>query len=139
MEYKKLILTATEKTQGDRASDYCGYESIDGEFVVPCAPCMSKIECMDIDSECGCRRMMIGIESCAGTTTARVVETNKTEKEIKEEFMEFYEEHSFDGEKTLEEIEKLFEELYAQNIKLAQEFGLGTIVEKRGEKYMERR
>ncbi len=62
------VLVATEETQGHRKTDFCWTE--EGELVSFASECTGET----IDGECGCRRSLCGLKTGKATTTFRVVE-----------------------------------------------------------------
>jgi len=75
------LLTATARTQGMRADDYC--EAVLGELVWLPDPCLSAL-LRPADPPCACHRTFAGVVSGAGTTTALVVETDLSRREVVE-------------------------------------------------------
>jgi hypothetical protein len=62
------LLTATSKTQGARASDFC--LAIEGELVWVREVCRKDRD--DADGPCGCGRAFAGLNSHEATTTAEI-------------------------------------------------------------------
>jgi len=135
MTRKILMLVATKTTQGWRQNDYC--ETSEGEVVIPIKQCKSKDrdECVKIDSACGCRRMMVGIESCNCTTTARAIEINKPEDAIKKQILYCYREIGRDCRHTLSELKQMADRDYDWNRTIAEKVGIGAVIERRGGRY----
>lgn len=71
------VLTATARTQGDRASDF--HRCVEGELVtvgLVCAGDGAAGDGADADAGCGCARAFTGLNSHARTTTAMVREVD---------------------------------------------------------------
>jgi hypothetical protein len=65
------LLTATERTQGQRDNDF--HWCIEGELVIP-PPQVCELDRSDPDGGCGCGRAFAGLSSHRATTTAIVSE-----------------------------------------------------------------
>ena len=75
-----LVLAATHQTNGDLPGDfdYC----VEGELVYLQDPC--DRDRRDPDGGCGCGRAFSGMSSRRATTTARVIEVDMTEDDVRE-------------------------------------------------------
>ena len=71
------VLTATRRTQGDRAGDF--YWAVDGELVrLPEVICDQDQRDPDGDGACGCGRAFAGMSSSRATTTVEVADRAMT-------------------------------------------------------------
>ncbi len=126
------VLVATEETQGQRKTDFCWTE--EGELV-----CFGS-ECTDetIDGECGCRRSLCGVRTGKGTTTFRVVEREELSPGGLVALLaanlvagRWYDSRETARPAAAEDASRLEA--------LATAYPEGTILEKRGERFRERR
>ena len=82
------VLTATSRTQGQRANDYTF--TIEGELVRVDEACGSDQR--DPDGGCGCGRGFAGMSSCRATTTALVRDLPMTATEF--ELLRYFVQHT---------------------------------------------
>lgn len=117
------VMVATREGQGLRKNDFCHAD--DGEPVgFPTLECGGE----RVDGSCGCRRSMVGLKSGKGTTTFRVVDM----KDMNEDGLRhLLSEQVADYAKLLDMspcVDRDFDIL----TKLADTFGDGSILERRG-------
>ena len=122
------LLVATKETQGARANDF--YGANENEVVVFSFECDSEI-----DGFCGCRRAMTGVDSGAGSTTFKVIESNRTLKDIKNVFIERYKKIGIEADEAKEMAEESAKDL----AEVANQFSLGQIIERRGYDFQARK
>jgi hypothetical protein len=125
------VLVATKETQGRRRNDFCWAK--EGELLKFAFECDGE----SIDGKCGCRRSMTGVESHKGTTTMKVAELGITMKGYVELIKDAYLKGGWfeDDPKTLQETAETDAKIIAEQ---AEFFGLGAIIEKRGNQLIER-
>lgn len=73
------LLTVTARTQGRRADDYC--DGVEGELVWipnPCGPALLQPD----TPACNCHRIFGGVSSGGASTTALVIESDLSHREI---------------------------------------------------------
>jgi len=120
------VLRATTRMQGKRDNDFCFCE---GELVG------LGLECDDghVDDACGCRRSMVGLDTRTAATTFEVVEVDITP----DEFVTAHRESLLrggwfirpdDANDLAEAAAKDADEI----IRLAADFEIGSVLEKRG-------
>jgi hypothetical protein len=125
------ILVATEETQGRRPNDFCFAE--EGEIVTLSPECTRE----KVDGPCGCKRSLPGVSSMVATTTFRVVERDDLTLEgltriIAESLVAggWYE--TLGGaRKTAAADARALE-------RLAMDFPAGSVLERRGERFVPR-
>lgn len=128
------VFVATEKTQGQRASDFCFVPN--GELVTFGMVCDGNDA---IDGGCGCQRSLTGIKCLKGTTTVEVVECGLKVNELALTIKE----GSYDGggwTKLMGEDDaiKCAREDAAELARLAKCFEVGNIIEIRGPTFQAR-
>lgn len=128
---KCKYLVATRETQGERENDF--FFPAENEIVT-----FVKLECdgEEIDGDCGCRRSMSGTTSLTSTTTSKVIEgsiddlwtavENSYTASGWAEYLNKVELHKI----IVDEVETL--------INVGNAFPVGTILEKRGNKFVAR-
>ncbi len=118
------VMVATREGQGLRKNDFCHAE--DGEPVgFPTVECDGE----RVDGSCGCRRSMVGLKSGKSTTTFKVADISDIDEEG---LLLILSEQVADYAKLLDMspyVERDFDSL----IKLADTFGDGSILERRGD------
>ena len=126
------VLVATEETQGHRNTDFCWTE--EGELVSFGTECTGET----IDGECGCRRSLCGVWTRKATTTFRVVEREELSPGGLVSLLaaglvsgHFYE--------TREKARPAAEEDASRLAALAAAYPEGAILERRGDRFLERR
>lgn len=121
------VLVSTNEMQGKRSSDFCHIP--DGEIVM-----FPMIECSGekIDGGCGCRRSMSGVETHKATTTMKVVEKDLDPEELYIVIRDSLKTAGWirDREAVLFYVKELLE--------FAEQFEVGDIVERRGNKLKKR-
>ncbi len=126
------VLVATEETQGYRETDFCWTE--EGELVCFGFECAGET----IDGQCGCRRSLCGLKTGKSTTTFRVVEREELSPRGLVALLaanlvvgRWYE--------SREKARPLAQEEASRLAALATAYPEGTILEKRGERFLQRR
>jgi hypothetical protein len=126
------ILVATEETQGRRKNDFSWTK--EGELVTFGSECTDET----IDGDCGCRRSMSGVETGKATTTVRVVERESASLWTLANLLTallvangYYSSWSKARKPAIEDARDLAE--------IAGRFPEGTILERRGNRFAERR
>jgi hypothetical protein len=127
-----LMLVATRKTQGQRKSDFCWVP--EGELVGFAFEC--DADRGNVDGRCGCRRAMSGVFTHKATTTMKVarVDEDDAKKAICDGLRVQFSSCISDPE-----IEAQAEQDFAELARIAESFGEGAIVEKRGSRFNARR
>jgi len=126
------VLVATEETQGHRKTDFCWTE--EGELVFFGSECTRET----IDGECGCRRSLCGLRTRKATTTFRVVEREELSPGGLVSLLAagLVAGHFYD---TREKARPAAEEDASRLAALASAYPEGAILEKRGNRFLERR
>lgn len=124
------ILVATKETQGQRKNDFnwCN----EGEAVTFAFECDGE----KIDGRCGCRRSMSGTTTLKATTTMKVVESEMSKDSFKTIIC-----NSLKNGGWLEnnsEADNLVEDDVNELLRIASEFPVNSIIEKRGNKFQKR-
>ena len=123
-----LFLVATKETQGKRKSDFSW--TTDG------VPVMYGSECdgETVDGKCGGKRAMAGVTALMSTTTMKVADVS--EDVIRAGMVNHLVKNwSFDEAEATEFVNEDIKELH----KIAEFFGEGTVLERRGRKFGERK
>lgn len=126
------LLVATKETQGRRKDDFCGVP--EGEIVMFGSTCDNE----DVDGHCGCKRSMRGVKCLAGTTTMKVVEIGMPAGELESIIKDALEKGGWTkvaGEKAIDEMAK---ENADELRKVAANFKVGEIVERREDHFCSR-
>ncbi len=133
------ILVSTKKKQGNRNNDFCFVP--EGEIVIfPFFECGNE----SVDGECGCKRSLMGIKKLTGTTTFEVADIGIS----KTEFVKLYKKSMIkagfgkafkrkDNELKIELENELFDSV-AKLTKLAKNYPVGTVLERRELIYLRR-
>mgnify|MGYP004457341045 CR=1 FL=1 len=122
-----LFLVATKETQGKRKSDFSW--TTDGEPVMFGSECDGE----KVDGKCGCKRAMSGVTSAKATTTMKVADVS--EDAIRAGMVgHLVKNWGFDEAEAKEYIEDQVKELH----RIAEFFGEGTVLERRGRQFGER-
>lgn len=121
------ILVSTMTTQGQRTSDFsfC-HEGEPVRFGMACDK-----DRRQIDGSCGCRRSMCGFETQTATTTMQVVERDWTSDEFRQRYLASLKSAVWLGVASPDHFMDEINEL----LRIAKAFPVGTIVEKRGNKF----
>ena len=127
------LLVATKETQGKRNNDFCFAE--EGEIVVRGSECDGEA----VDGRCGCKRAMCGVKTRTATTTMKVVELDIEPEDVKEQMKESLVKGGWASLMKPKEVEEMVNDSYKENVELAEYFGVGAIVEKRGDTFQSRR
>ena len=123
-----LFLVGTKETQGKRKNDLSHTE--DGEVLMFGSECDGE----KVDGGCGCRRALAGVKTAKATTTMKVADVS--EDVIRAGMVGFLvNKWSFDEAEALEWVNGDIKELN----RVAEFFGEGTVLERRGRKFAERR
>lgn len=122
------VLTATEATQGDRKGDYCW--TVPGELVrVPTETCVDRL--------CGCDRAFAGLASSRATTTCVVSELDASPEDLWPVFTESLARQGWVDPEAPDRA--VIGEVLADNLRIAELFDPGTILERRGDQVRVRR
>ena len=121
------VLRATARTQGKRDNDFCFCE---GELVGFGLECQGEKE---IDGACGCKRSLVGLGTRTGTTTLEVVQIPMD----RDQYVTVQKESLRRGgwfvrPEDADDLQKAAEEDADQIVRLAADFKLGSVLEKRG-------
>ncbi len=128
------VFVATEKTQGQRASDFCFVPN--GELVTFGMVCDGNDA---IDGGCGCQRSLTGIKCLKGTTTVEVVDfPHMVETDLAEVVKRSYVAGGWGKLTSNEELAEWSREEAKELARLAAEFEVGAIVERRRNKFQTR-
>ena len=126
------LLVATKKTQGERGNDFNFCE--EGEIVSFAMECDRE----NIDGHCGCRRSMSGMDNHKGTTTMLVAELDMTLEELRAKWMTSMTDAGWLKGKNKEREARWCRQECDRLIKAAASFGVGDVVEKRGDTIQKR-
>ena len=126
------VLVATKETQGKRKNDFCFAE--EGELIMRGSECDGEA----VDGNCGCRRAMSGVRTQLATTTMKVVELDIGPEDIKKQMEDSLVKGGWASLMKPEEVEKMVNSNYKENKELAEYFGVGAIVERRGDTFRRR-
>ena len=123
-----LFLVGTKETQGKRKNDFSW--TTDGEPVMFGSECDGE----KVDGKCGCKRAMSGVTSAKATTTMKVADVS--EDVIRAGMVNHLVKNwSFDEAEATEFVNEDIKELH----RIAEYFGEGTVLERRGRKFGERK
>jgi hypothetical protein len=117
------MLVATNKTQGTRKNDFFSAE--EGEPVL-----FPTMECErgTVDDKCGCKRSMCGLYSRKATTTIEVVEATISRDELLKRVRNMI------ATSWGEELVKYAEDFVEENLQIANQMPVGSVLERRGSK-----
>ena len=126
------ILVSTKNKQGCRDNDFCFVP--EGEIVI-----LPFFECGNegVDGACGCKRSLMGIKAMTGTTTFEVADIGISKMEfvklykeamIKAGFGKVFKRNDKEQKREMENI--LFDNV-AKLTKLAENYPIGTVLERR--------
>ena len=129
------ILVATSLTNGDLPGDY--HHCVDGELVYMQEPCASDLR--DPDGPCGCGRGFAGTNSHHATSTARVVQSTLSGKDVCEALRSSLEAGGWLDPAfcTPELARAMVSELMDDMLTVARHFDVGTVVRRRIDRYFE--
>lgn len=129
------VLVSTVETQGQRKNDYSWVP--EGELLRTGG---SECDREAIDGRCGCRRAFVGTATSAATTTAKVVDVAEIDREAVAQIVHDSLERDgwFEGSEP-KLVESWVEEETKSIVEVAETFEPGTIIERRGSTYQERR
>ena len=127
------ILISTSKTQGQRKSDFNWTK--EGELVKFGFEC--DTDKRKIDGKCGCRRSMVGLDTAKGTTTFKVIDMSISHKDYVHRIKDSFVKTGW-GEVGIDIID-MSESDAIQLEEIANHFSVNTILEKRGDKFVERK
>ena len=127
------LLTATSETQGQRTNDFnwC----TEGELVKFGMECDGE----EVDGSCGCRRSMVGVQCNKATTTMKVIQIEMTRESLTNDLRDNYKEGGWYDLMGAESAEKSIRREVEDLIRLSDSFPVGSIVEKRGNKFQVRK
>jgi hypothetical protein len=121
------VLVVTRTAQGRRLNDFCHAE--EGELACFGSECSSG----EADDACGCHRSFIGMKTRKGTTTAVVVDRpDLTQEDLEREVRVSLDRSGFLS-LLAEEAEATVREEAAELARLAAQFTVGAVLEKRGD------
>jgi len=122
------VLVATKETQGNRKNDFdwCN----EGEIVRFAFECDGET----VDGNCGCKRSMAGIDSQKATTTMKVVDMDITEQKMIELIRQSLAKAGWGAE-----VQELANGDTTELLRIAAVFNIGDVVERRGNKFGQRR
>jgi len=130
-------LVATWQTQGRRKNDFC--HATEGEFVTFGSECDRET----VDGVCGCKRALVGFDSSKATTTFRVSVADITEDGLRDLLRAKLTKEGWISEAfTAEQNDEMLAANVSDTISLWSSFEKcpeGTIVERRGRRFNERR
>ena len=126
------ILISTQETQGYRDNDFCFVP--EGEIVAIGITCDHDKN--DPDGNCGCYRDFNGAKCGLGTTTAKVIDTSMLFEEYLDIIRNFLY-NLFDGMIELDDSDVY--DLTYKMLGIASLFPKGSIIEKRGEIFKQRK
>lgn len=118
------LLTATSRTQGQRDNDFTF--CIEGELVIV-GPVFCEADQEDPDGGCGCGRSFGGLNSDKGTTTAVVSDLDFTPEDAALAIRSALEQSNFIKYMDPEDVDAAIREA----IELADEYAVGTVLERR--------
>lgn len=128
------ILIETRETQGARESDF--------NFCDSAEPVKFGFECdcdkNDIDGRCGCRRALVGIFTSRGTTTFTVAERPLTADDYVSLCLGAERVNGWIQKDSSEAEIKEYEEAAREALRVAEQFPVGAILEKRGDVIQQR-
>ena len=123
-----LLISTTQK-QGKRKNDFCFVP--EDEILIFASECDGET----IDGSCGCRRAMTGIDCGKGTTTMKCADVDITAIALQQKIAQRYiDAWHLDPIKALD----ISISDAAELIKLASAFPVNSVIEKRGNKFIER-
>lgn len=125
------VMVATKDTQGRRRNDFC--HARPGELVRFATECDGE----QVDGPCGCRRYMVGIETTKATTTVQIVDKHDmTVNDLAKLIRKANTSRQITSEAKLKALARQDAEEIGR---IADAFGIGTVLEKRGNTFKERR
>jgi len=127
------LLTATNETQRQRPDDFMW--CTEGEIVKFGMECDGE----EVDGKCGCRRSMVGVQCNKATTTMKVIHVEMTCEELTNALRDNYKEGGWYNLMGAESAEKSIRIEVEDLIRLSESFPVGSIVEKRGDKFQVRK
>ena len=127
------LLAATNETQGQRPDDFMW--CTEGEIVKFGTECDGE----EVDGKCGCRRSMVGVQCNKATTTMKVIQVERTREELTDALRDNYKEGGWYNLMGAEPAEKSIRREVEDLIRLSEGFPVGSIVEKRGNKFQVRK
>lgn len=134
------VLVATAETQGQRSDDF--YWAEEGELVIPGFEC-DRDQDVDVTVEgasgCGCRLSMTGAASHKATTTFKVIEADLTRGEMEAKLLATLASSGWlDLAESTAEGEAWVRDLLDEIIEVAEDYPVGTVLERRGDVYQAR-
>lgn len=129
------ILVATSMTNGDFPGDY--NHCVDGELVYMQQPCASDLR--DPDGPCGCGRGFAGTNSHHATSTAMVIDSQLSSREVDEAVRSSLESGGWldPSFRTPEVARAMVRELVDDMQRVAGDFDSGTVLRRRIDHYFE--
>jgi len=126
------VLVSTNQTQGRKGGDFCFVP--EGEIVTFGFECDGET----VDGSCGCKRSMIGVSCLKGTTTMKVVDLDMAEEDLVSTFIEHLKRAGW-GTASSSELRRIAESDVDALVRGIDAFVAGTIIERRGPEFLERR
>ena len=120
------VLVATGETQGQRSNDFNWCR--EGEPVKFGSECDGEA----FDGQCGCRRSMAGVESNKSTSTMKVVWLDLTRDELADMLRDNYKKAGWYKLMGPEGAEERIQSEVTELLRMAADFPVGCMVEKRG-------
>jgi hypothetical protein len=127
------VLVSTVLTQGQRKNDFCHVPP--GELVTFGSECDRE----PVDGKCGCRRCLIGMTTNKGTTTFRVVDSPVLTPKSLEDAVKDHLEKTGWAKLAHDGVEEWVKQDAKEIVRIAEAFPTGTILERRGQTFRERR
>lgn len=126
------VLVATKQTQGQRDNDFSFVP--EDELVR-----FGSFECdHEIDGRCGCKRSMCGMKSRKATTTMKVKELPLGREQYEIHLRCSLAEAGWTRGMEPGKIDEIVKEEAAELLRIAAEFEVGMVIEKRGSALLER-
>jgi hypothetical protein len=121
------VLVATGETQRQRSNDFTWCR--EGELVKFGSECDGET----VDGCCGCRRSMAGVECNKSTTTMKVVWMDLTRDDLTDMLRDNYKRAGWYKLMGPEGAEERIKNEVAELLRMAADFPVGCVVEKRGD------
>ena len=121
------VLVATGEAQGQRSNDFNWCR--EGEPVKFGTECDGEA----VDGQCGCKRSMAGVESNKSTTTMKVVWMDLSRDELADMLRDNYKRAGWYKLMGPEGAEERIQSEVTELLRMASDFPVGCVVEKRGD------
>lgn len=123
------VFVSTKQGQGVRENDFSHLD--DGVLLTFAMVCDSDKD--NPDGRCGCNRCLSGVEKGGGTTTFTVADQEITREEYIQRHKDYFVLCGWDEYMSQEEIDQQSEEDVDELLRLADNFDVGEVLEKRGD------